>query len=69
MDESNIADRLNELAEIFEDPANSPPYKLAKSTNPVQANLNYLRLCIKYQTFDLEATRRENEYLKKLLEE
>jgi len=31
--------------------------------------LDYLRVCIKYQTFDLEATRRENQYLRKLLEE
>jgi hypothetical protein len=31
--------------------------------------LDYLRVCIKYQAFDLEATRRENEYLRKLLEE
>ncbi|MCK4294047.1 MAG: hypothetical protein KAY65_12680 [Planctomycetes bacterium] len=27
------------------------------------------RFCIKYQLFDLEATRRENTYLRKLLEE
>jgi hypothetical protein len=26
-----------------------------------------LRICIKYQLFDLEATRRENEYLRKIL--
>jgi len=31
--------------------------------------LDYLRVCIKYQAFDLEATRRENAYLRKLLEE
>jgi hypothetical protein len=28
-----------------------------------------LRVCIKYQAFDLEATRRENTYLRKLLED
>jgi len=31
--------------------------------------MDYLRICIKYQAFDLEATRRENEYLKRLLED
>ncbi|MHC4123637.1 MAG: hypothetical protein ACYSSI_08710 [Planctomycetota bacterium] len=42
--------------------------KLKKSVNKLQESLDYLRICIKYQAFDLEATRRENTYLKKLLE-
>jgi len=29
--------------------------------------LNYLRILVKYMQFDLEATKRENEYLRKLL--
>ena len=43
--------------------------KLKKSVNSLQDSLDYLRICIKYQLFDLEATRRENEYLKKILNE
>ena len=43
--------------------------KLEKSVNSLQESLDYLRICIKYQLFDLEATRRENKYLKNLLEE
>jgi hypothetical protein len=43
--------------------------QLKKSVNSLQEALDYLRVCIKYQLFDLEATRRENEYLKKLLED
>lgn len=43
--------------------------KLQKSVNSLQESLDYLRVCIKYQLFDLEATRRENKYLRKLLEE
>ena len=43
--------------------------KLEKSISNLQELLDYLRVCIKYQVFDLEATRRENEYLKKLLEQ
>jgi hypothetical protein len=46
-----------------------PEVKIEKSINSLQESLDYLRVCIKYQVFDLEATRRENEYLKKLLEE
>jgi len=40
-----------------------------KSVDNLQESLDYLRICIKYQLFDLEATRRENKYLRKLLEE
>lgn len=43
--------------------------KLEKSINGLQDSLDYLRVSIKYMLFDLEATRRENNYLKKLLEE
>ena len=40
-----------------------------KSLAKLQESLDYLRVCIKYQVFDLEATRRENEYLRRLLVE
>ena len=43
--------------------------QLQKSINMLQELLDYLRVCIKYQAFDLEATRRENTYLRKLLED
>ncbi len=43
--------------------------KLKKSVDKLQESLDYLRICVKYQLFDLEATRRENKYLRKLLEE
>ena len=43
--------------------------KLKKSVDNLQESLDYLRVSVKYLLFDLEATRRENEYLKKLLEE
>ena len=83
MDETNLEDKLNELVKEFGeagDPKNRKLAKLAKqaqanrkklesSINSLQESLDYLRVCIKYQVFDLEATRRENEYLRKLLEE
>ena len=43
--------------------------KLRKTVNGLQESLDYLRVSIKYLLFDLEATRRENDYLKKILED
>ena len=43
--------------------------KLKNSVDNLQGSLDYLRICIKYLLFDLEATRRENKYLRKLLED
>ncbi|MHC4215944.1 MAG: hypothetical protein ACYSWP_21550 [Planctomycetota bacterium] len=83
MDEVNLENRLNELVNEFGG-ATDPKYKklailarqareshkrLKKSVDGLQESLDYLRICIKYQLFDLEATRRENKYLRKLLEE
>jgi uncharacterized protein YlxW (UPF0749 family) len=83
MDEAKLERKLKELVQEFGgmvDPQYIKMAKLAKQTqksqkklqksvNNLQESLDYLRICIKYQLFDLEATRRENEYLKKLLEE
>ncbi len=43
--------------------------KLQESLHSMQESMDYLRVCVKYLLFDLEATRRENLHLKKLLEE
>jgi uncharacterized FlaG/YvyC family protein len=43
--------------------------KLKQTVGDLQESLDYLRLSIKYLVFDLEATRRENGYLRKMLEE
>lgn len=83
MDDIRLEDKLNELVREFGeglDPhhdklaklaeqAQANREKLEKSINSLQELLDYLRVCIKYQFFDLEATRRENEYLRRLLEE
>ena len=42
--------------------------KIRKTVGDLQESLDYLRLAIKYLVFDLEATRRENGYLRKMLE-
>jgi predicted nucleic acid-binding Zn-ribbon protein len=43
--------------------------RLRKTVNSLQESLDYLRLSIKYLVFDLEATKRENACLRKMLEE
>lgn len=43
--------------------------KLRKTVTDLQESLDYLRLSIKYLVFDLEATRRENGYLRKMIEQ
>ena len=43
--------------------------RLRSRVSGLQESLDYLRLSIKYLVFDLEATRRENGYLRKILEE
>lgn len=42
--------------------------KMRRTIADLQESLDYLRLSIKYLVFDLEATRRENEYLRKLID-
>ena len=83
MDEAKFENKLNELVSEFGANTNPQTKKLAelakqareshkklkKSISNLQDVLDYLRVCIKYQAFYLEATRRENTYLKKLLEE
>ena len=83
MDEARLEDELKELVKEFGG-AVDPQYRklamlakqasenheqLERSVNNLQESLDYLRICIKYQLFDLEATRRENEYLRKILGE
>ena len=42
--------------------------KLRQTVSDLQESLDHLRLSIKYLVFDLEATRRENQYLRRMLE-
>lgn len=42
--------------------------KMKRTVADLQDSLDYLRLSVKYLVFDLEATRRENQYLRRLLE-
>ena len=42
---------------------------LKQTVSTLHESIDFLRLSIKYLLFDLEATRRENSYLRKMLEE
>jgi chromosome segregation ATPase len=57
-------DKLQQLAEKTQ----ARHKQLRKTVTDLQESLDYLRLSIKYLMFDLEATRRENAYLRKMLE-
>ncbi len=57
--------RLRELAEETK----ARHANIKKSVAQLQENIDFLRLWIKYMIFDLEATRRENAYLRKMLEQ
>lgn len=43
--------------------------ELKKTVHNLHESIDFLRLSIKYLLFDLEATRRENGYLRKMIEE
>jgi hypothetical protein len=82
MDEQDFQHRLSDLiAQIgtmpspereqllaLADDARDRHQRMKKTVGELQESLDYLRLSIKYLVFDLEATRRENQYLRKLLE-
>ena len=82
MDISAFETRLNELLnEISDLPAEQSKkllslalkskfydHKLKENMDNLGDSLDRLRLTIKYLLFDLEATRRENKYLRKMLE-
>jgi hypothetical protein len=58
-------ERLRQLAQETKDRHD----QIKKSVNAIQESIDFLRLGIKYMLFDLEATRRENAYLRKMLEQ
>jgi hypothetical protein len=43
--------------------------QLRETVSSLQESIDFVRLSIKYMLFDLEATRRENAQLRKMLEE
>jgi hypothetical protein len=56
--------RLERLAEETKDRHS----RMKTAVGELQESLDYLRLSVKYLVFDLEATRRENKYLRSLIQ-
>lgn len=76
MENSELRRQLEEITREFNGKTNPPQKnkKLSKQLKTLgdedmQDALNYIRVCTKYIIYDLEATRRENAYLRKLLED
>lgn len=55
------------LAKLAEE-TQSRHKRMKKTITELQDSLDHLRLSVKYLVFDLEATRRENKYLRNILE-
>lgn len=43
--------------------------RIRATVSALQESLDYLRLTVKYMVFDLEATRRENAHLRRIVEQ
>lgn len=83
MDEATFRQKLNELVKEINLLPESERQKLSmlaeqtrrrheeikKTVTSLHDSIDFLRLSIKYLLFDLEATRRENKHLRKMLEE
>lgn len=78
MDETIIRERIAELADTIstlphvggnsDSMGTYAPEAPPASTQSVEEILDHLRLQVKYLMFDMEATRRENHYLREMLE-
>ena len=73
---TEIMNRIRELPESEREKAGQAAEavgarkeRITKSVSELQDSLDYLRLSVKYLIFDLEATRRENAYLRKIIEQ
>ena len=70
-----LMSRIQAMPEAAESPAESVNEigarrdRIKASVSELQESLDYLRLSVKYLVFDLEATRRENAYLRRMLEQ
>ncbi len=65
MDDAGCKNRLSRLVNQSE----SYQKQLIKELEELQRSIGYFRIVVKYLLFDVEATRRENDYLRKLLED
>ena len=70
-----LMSRIQAMPEASDEPSNDVNEigerrnRIKASVAELQESLDYLRLSVKYLVFDLEATRRENSYLRRMLEQ
>ena len=83
MDEISFQDKMNQILERIRelpasqaqgateaaDSAEARRTRVQSSINELQDALDYLRLSVKYLVFDLDATRRETAYLRRMIEQ
>ena len=83
MDEASFQRKLSELVaeigalppserkklQVLAEETKQRHQQLKETVSNLQESLDFLRLSIKYLLFDLEATRRENAYLRKMIED
>lgn len=77
--EKRLAELLDEIGEYpnallkketgHEACREKPSNQTSKALYSIQQSIDDMRICIKYLLFDLDATRRENVYFKKLLDD
>jgi hypothetical protein len=64
-----LPDPDRERLELLAEQTKERHKQLKQTVGQLQESIDFLRLSIKYMLFDLEATRRENSQLRKMLEE
>jgi ElaB/YqjD/DUF883 family membrane-anchored ribosome-binding protein len=80
VDESSFQDKMNQILDRIRelpstqaseaaDGAETRRARVQTSVTELQDALDFLRLSVKYLVFDLEATRRENAYLRRMIEQ
>ncbi len=64
-----LPDSDRERLELLAEQTKERHKQLRETVSQLQSSIDFLRLSIKYMLFDLEATRRENAQMRKMLEE
>jgi hypothetical protein len=66
---STLPQRERAMLVGLSDMAAADEQEISKCVNALDQSIDYIRLCLNYLVFDLEATRRENTCLRNLLTE
>ncbi len=68
MDDKELIKQLEDISLLFNDNLSTVKQAIAKGNEIIENHLDYIRICCKYILFDLEATKRENKYWRKIIE-